>query len=459
MKRWHLAIRKLGKGTGKYAWKRRKKVQEEMQNAQKAIPVWIMPIYRVYETIPPEFGIFDIVIIDEASQSNILALPAIMRGKKIVVVGDPEQISPESAGVSEQEVERLIRTSLKDIPNGDYFDLKTSLYHLAEICFGAKGTIMLREHFRCVPEIIQFCNNLCYHGKILPLRNPPSTQRIEPPLMSVYVEGGYREGRLGVNKLEAEKICQMLQELIKDPRYAEKTFGVVSLTGKDQAKYITNKVTEFISVEDLDRIKFRAGDAYDFQGDERDIILLSMVVGANDEKRLTALTHERYRQRFNVAVSRAKDQLILFHSVRLGRDLRNPEDLRYKLLEYVQNYSKRVLWEEKVEDLFESPFEEAVYEWLTERGYRVIPQVKVGNYRIDLVVEGESNRLAIECDGDRYHGPDKWWDDRIRQRQLERRGWVFWRVWASAFYKDPDAAMSPVIQKLEEMGIKPLSGG
>lgn len=456
LKRWHLAIRKLGKGTGKYAWKRRKKVQEEMQNAQKAIPVWIMRIDRVYETIPPEFGIFDMVIIDEASQSNILALPAIMRGKKIVIVGDPEQISPESIGISEQEVERLIKTFLKDIPNGDYFDLKTSLYHLAEICFGAKGTIMLREHFRCVPEIIQFCNDLCYQGKILPLRNPPSTQRIEPPLMSVYVEGGYREGRLDVNKPEAEKICQMLQELTKDPRYAGKTFGVISLTGKDQAKYITNKISEFVSVEELDRIKFRAGDSYDFQGDERDIILLSMVVGANDGKRLTALTHERYRQRFNVAVSRAKDQLILFHSVKLGRDLRNPDDLRYRLMEYVQNYSKRVLEKEKVKDLFESPFEEAVYDWLTKRGYKVIPQVKVGNYRIDLVVEGEKNRLAIECDGDRYHGPDKWWDDRIRQRQLERRGWVFWRVWASAFYKDPDAAMNPVIQRLEEMGIKPM---
>ena len=80
----------------------------------------------------------------------------------------------------------------------------------------------------------------------------------------------------------------------------------------------------------------------------------------------------------------------------------------------------------------------------------------MGEYRIDLVVEGRNDRLAVECDSDRYHTPDKWWEDRIRQRQLERAGWKFWRVWGSAFYKDPDSAMESIIPVLEELDIHPI---
>ena len=112
---------------------------------------------------------------------------------------------------------------------------------------------------------------------------------------------------------------------------------------------------------------------------------------------------------------------------------------------------------EQVRAKFESPFEEAIYDWLTFRGYRVTPQVKVGNYRIDLVVEGINSRLAVECDGDRWHPIDQWSSDRLRQRQIERAGWKFWRVWGSAFYGDPDAAMRNILPLLEELDIKPRS--
>ncbi|MBZ4666319.1 MAG: putative helicase [Mahella sp.] len=285
------------------------------------------------------------------------------------------------------------------------------------------------------------------------MRNVLPGKRLEPVLADVYVSGGYREDTQDINKPEADAICERLCDMVHDPRYKGKTFGVISLTGNAQAKYIWDKINDYLTPEEQEACSLRMGDAYAFQGDERDVMILSMVVGANDAKRLVALTKDQYRQRFNVAVSRARDQLILFHSVEL-EDLRET-DLRYELLSYVQNGIWSQQSADRARDLLESPFEEAVYDWLTARNYKVTPQVKVGNYRIDMVVEGEYNHLAVECDGDRWHTPDRWWQDRLRQRQMERTGWVFWRVWGSEFYQDPDAAMSTIIPLLDRLGIKP----
>ena len=98
-----------------------------------------------------------------------------------------------------------------------------------------------------------------------------------------------------------------------------------------------------------------------------------------------------------------------------------------------------------------------MYTELTSRGYRVIPQVKTGAYRIDMVVEGTGDvRLAIECDGDEYHGPDRWQSDMNRQRILERAGWLFWRCFASTWTLRKDEVLFELCGKLNAMGIEPL---
>jgi very-short-patch-repair endonuclease len=104
----------------------------------------------------------------------------------------------------------------------------------------------------------------------------------------------------------------------------------------------------------------------------------------------------------------------------------------------------------------ESDFERAVFRRLCAPGYRVTPQVGALGYHIDLVVEGaDGRRLAVECDGDRWHGPERWADDMRRQRVLERVGWRFWRVWASSFTLDPDGCMADLFATLDGMGIGP----
>jgi very-short-patch-repair endonuclease len=112
---------------------------------------------------------------------------------------------------------------------------------------------------------------------------------------------------------------------------------------------------------------------------------------------------------------------------------------------------------ESLRDKCESDFEREVYDILVQRGYRVVPQLKVAEYRIDMVVEGHNDaRLAIECDGDRYHGADKWEDDMHRQRVLERVGWQFWRCFASTFVRNRKDVIEDLIFTLAQRGIEPI---
>jgi very-short-patch-repair endonuclease len=198
------------------------------------------------------------------------------------------------------------------------------------------------------------------------------------------------------------------------------------------------------------------GDSATFQGTERDIVYLSMVA---DPINRTALTMSRYEQRFNVAMSRARDQVVLVRSVK--REHLNPNDLKARLIAHFENPMPLEIGNAaEGMDACESEFERQVMERLLARGYRVRSQVGALGYRIDLVVEGADGRrrLAIECDGDRFHGPAQWHEDMRRQRVLERVGWRFWRCFASSFYREPDATMADLFDTLTRLGIEPLAG-
>ncbi|WP_029332457.1 AAA domain-containing protein [Exiguobacterium oxidotolerans] len=448
---WATLIRKVGKGTGKHASRYRKEAAKQMMQAQDAIPVWIMPVNRVLESFKAASDLFDVIIFDESSQSTMDAISLLSRARKAIIVGDDRQISPTSFD-NRDNVEEKRKTYFGDDPTMTLFDGTSSLYSLASVKFSTK--VGLREHFRCVPEIIGFSNAHVYEGTIVPLRLPQRAERLNPAVKSHFVSDGYVDERTTdkINLPEARAIVAELKQMMQDPLYAERTFGVVSLLGNAQANQIERIATAEIGIETLMQHHVRFGDAYTFQGDERDVMLLSMVVAPN--KRFMAMTKETDSQRFNVAASRARDQMILFHSVSLN-DIGNSNCMRYKLLGYCQNPLGDQASLESIKHRFDSPFEEAVYRRLVARGYLVTPQVQVNGYRIDLVVEGEHNRLAVECDGERWHGPDAYEADMFRQKVLERAGWNFWRVRGRHFYQDADRAMESLWTTLEEMEIKP----
>ena len=186
-------------------------------------------------------------------------------------------------------------------------------------------------------------------------------------------------------------------------------------------------------------------------------MFLSMVIAPND--RGAVLSRDTFAQRFNVAASRARDRMYLVRSMEIDQ-LSAKDILRRGLISHFNHpFAQDEEAAANLRSLCESPFERELYDELIGRGFQVIPQVKVGNYRIDMVIQGsDDERLAIECDGDRYHGADKWADDMQRQRILERVGWVFWRCFASKFVRQKDAVIADLLNTLRERGIEPSSG-
>lgn len=471
---WTKAVRRIGKGTGRYASMHRRAAREHMEQCRSAIPAWIMPIYRVAETIRPGTETFDVVIVDEASQSGPEALFLYYLGKKIVVVGDDKQISPDAVGITREDVELLRQRHIRDLPHSDSLGVDNSFFDQAEIRYG--GRIRLREHFRCMPEIIQFSNNLCYRSEpLVPLR-PYGTARLTPVVVTRHVPDGYQHGQSPrvVNRPEAEAIADQIRMCCQNNDYDGKTLGVISLLGEDQARLIEQLLLDRIGPEEMERRLLVCGDAYAFQGDERDVMFLSLVSAPTEGRRIGTLTGQRDERRFNVAASRARDQLWLFHTATLN-DL-SPLCLRYRLLQYCQNPHVQVTTLEghnlteieaiartadrdrvKPPSPFESWFEVDVFLKIAERRYRVIPQLEVARYRIDLVVEGMQGRVAVECDGDNWHGAQRHEEDMARQRILERCGWTFWRVRGSAFYRDHHAALEGLWNTLETLRIHPSS--
>jgi very-short-patch-repair endonuclease len=207
------------------------------------------------------------------------------------------------------------------------------------------------------------------------------------------------------------------------------------------------------------------GDAADFQGDERDVVFLSLV-DAPDEAGPLSLRNEgpraMFKKRYNVAASRARDQLWVVHSLDHLTHLK-PDDIRRRLIEHAHDPKA---WERSLESKLkkaDSIFEQKVIRLLTDAGYETVPQFPVGAYRIDIVVTGGGKRLAVECDGEQFHGPEKLHEDLERQAILERLGWRFARIRGNIFFRDPERAMKPVFQRLEELEItkdrQPDEGG
>jgi len=413
-----------------------------------------MPHWRVSESLPAEPCSFDLVVLDEASQSDVWAVPSLIRGKQVLIVGDDKQVSPTAIGVKEADIKQLKSQYLHDLPHGHLMLPGTSIYDLAKVLF-AQDSVMLREHFRCVQAIIQFSNNHFYSKEIRPLRVPKASERLVPPLIDVYVKGGTRVGKQKVNPHEAKAIVQEIRQIVEQKEFAHRTIGVVSLLGSEQAKVIRKRLITEIGEDRILKHGIQCGDAMTFQGNERDIIFISMIATAEI---LQAQTSRVFEQRYNVAASRARDRMYLFRSFQ--KDELTETDLRLRLLEHFYNpLQDKAPPSDSLRQLCETDFEREIFDALKARGYRVLPKVRVGGYRIPLIVEGQSDqRLAIACDGDLDQTLDKWNKAMAYQRVMERMGWTFWRCWASSFIMDKTSCLNELFTTLQNHGILPDKG-
>ncbi|MGA3526451.1 AAA domain-containing protein [Melissospora conviva] len=447
---WTTALRKIGKGTGKNAAHWQAQAQQAMTAAVDAVPVWVMSVDRAIEQFTGGAG-FDVVIVDEASQADLFSLPILSLAERAVVVGDDQQIGPQLSFVG--SVHNLINSHLVDVPSAQHFDPESSLYDHA--VRRSPERILLTEHFRSVPAIIEFSSRAYYDGKIEPLRTDRPTG-IGDPVIAVHIPQGIRQDLPGygsVNVPEADALVEKVKAIVADREYEGRSIGVVSLLSTSgQALYLLTRLREEIGEEEMERRRLRVGDPYTFQGDERDIVLVSMVADPHQGP-VAAFTKRDHHRRINVAASRARDQLWVFHSVQPA-DLKE-DDARRMLLTYCQNTRTTEEAYDDLERRCDSDFEREVLRRILQRGYRPLPQYPIGGYRIDFVLPApDGRRLAVECDGDVYHGPDRWESDMRRQAVLERVGnCVFVRIRGSLFSRDPDAALEPLWQRIDELRV------
>ncbi|MFC4003755.1 AAA domain-containing protein [Prauserella oleivorans] len=452
----------IGKGTGKFTERFREAAREAMSVAQDAVPAWVMPIQQVLDTVPARQNAFDVIIVDEASQADLTSSFLLWLAPRVIVVGDDKQCTPpDTLAGALQPVFESLDAELHDVPGylRTEFTPKSSMFSLLRSRFGP--LVRLREHFRCMPEIIQWCSTEFYQDQpLVPVRQFGADRL--PPLRAHYIEGSFVEGKNStlVNPVEADAIADSIVGCLDDTAYENKTFGVVVLQGHRQIDQIKDALHKRgFGPDQWEERRLRIGTAADFQGDERHVVWLSMVVAP--EQNFSALTRASFQRSFNVAVSRAQDQLHLFHSV--TRDRLNPGDLRLSLLEHMT--MDRLPLDPVLADVrpdvrhpqFDSLFEQRVYLDLVSRGYHVTPQVESNGRRIDLVVTGDGAKLAVECDGDHWHeSAEQLAQDVYREQELKRCGWKFWRVRESAYYLDKERALASLWTVLETLKIRPI---
>lgn len=459
--RTHMAS--YGKGKGRHAGRFRAAARDAMSIAQGAVPAWVMPIPQVAEMVQAKRDAFDVVIVDEASQAGMDALFLMWLAPRVIVVGDDKQCAPAITGKGRlQAIQDKLAAHLPDMPSRlrELYTPHTNLYQLLSTFF--PKVIRLEEHFRCVPEIINWSSSTFYDNKLLPLRQYGG-ERLDP-LRTHYVEDAVAKGRESRihNPMEAEAVVDCLARLVEDPVYRDKTVGVIVLQGFGQTRLLESLIEQRLPATVRERHRIRVGNAASFQGDERHIILLSMVVTNPPRVQGGAKSDQ---QAYNVAASRAQDQMWLFYSV--PPDRLKPHDLRLNLLTYMENPPAAL---EAADDIgpvlpdvrrapFDSLFEQQVYVRIKERGYHVVPQFPAGSKRIDLVVVGARGRLAVECDGDPFHRAtrEQIESDQRRDRELQRVGWQFWRIRDSDFRFDPDTALDGLWEELDRQGIRPAS--
>ena len=453
LKGWKQTVQKIGKGTGKNTNIHKKNAKEKMLLCQKVVPAWIMPLNKVFDTLNPVENKFDIVIIDEASQSDISSLILLYMAKKIIIVGDDKQVSPSDVGVNIDKINMFRRKYIKGkVINDDLYGIRASLYSIVSTTF---QPISLREHFRSVPEIIGYSNRTSYDNQILPLRD--SNSSILKPAIIDYKVNGRRDEKSKINRVEAETIVSLIEACLAMKEYKNSTFGVISLLGDEQAELIQDLIVKRIPATEIENHKILCGNSASFQGDERDIMFISLVDSSEENKSLRLVgegVEGAIRKRYNVAISRAKDQLWIVHSI--DKNSLKEGDLRKELFEYIDSLKENAFDKTAIENITASDFENEVARHLLEKNYTIKQKWRVGSYDIDMVAIYDDKKIAIECDGKTLnHTEEEVIANLEEQEILERCGWKFIRVRASEYFRNPEKAIKDLIIQLDDKGVYP----
>ncbi|WP_328298041.1 DUF3320 domain-containing protein [Streptomyces sp. NBC_00435] len=418
--------------------------------AQAVKPCFMMSPLSVSQFLPADYR-FDVVIFDEASQVRPGdAVNCVYRGRSLIVAGDEKQLPPTS----------FFDSSIGD-EGGDYDeDVPDSFESLLDACkAGAMRALPLRWHYRSRHEdLITFSNRSFYRNSMVTF---PGAREHGPDVGVAFVEaaGTYDRGGRRDNRIEAEVVAQRVLHHF-DTRPGQ-SLGVVALSQAQAAAIEESVQRARLARPDLDdRFTENRLDGFfvknleSVQGDERDVMIMSIGYGPDEHGKLTQTfgpmnNKDGGWRRLNVAVTRARHRMEVVASFHGGQlkdsDNRSIQDLK-RYLQYAEHGPCVLAQDHGTADAEpDSPFEESVLAVLRGWGHDVRPQVGVAGYRIDLGLRHPAApgayALGIECDGAMYHSSRAARDrDRLRQEVLEGLGWTLYRIWGTDWYRNrPEA--------------------
>ncbi len=418
---------------------------------QHLCPCMLMSPMSVAQYLDLGADKFDLVVFDEASQMPTSeAVGAIARGKSLIVVGDPKQMPPTSFFTS---------TSV-DEDEAAIDDMESIL----EDCRTLEiPSLQLNWHYRSRHEsLIAFSNNEYYDGQLITF---PSIDDQQARVRYIAVDGYYDKGGRRSNKAEAEAIVNEIERRLKDSELRKKSIGVIAFSVVQQS------LIEDLLLERLEgnrALSEAASDMYEpifvknlenVQGDERDVILFSIGYGPNKEGKVSMnfgpLNNEGGERRLNVAVSRARHEMLVFSTLQASQvDLRRSrargvEGLKH-FLEYAQTQSLATVPGNQGQHN-DSQLAQVIAQQLRKRGYVVTTGVGRSHFKVDMAVslasEPETYRLGLLLDGEAYRDTLTTRDREIVQPSvLGSLGWRVMRVWSMDWFNNPQR----VLDRIEE---------
>lgn len=417
-------------------------------------PCMLMSPLSIAQYLPAEQALFDVVIFDEASQITTWdAVGAIARARQTIIVGDPRQLPPTNFfGRNEDQAD----------------DVEEHERDLESILDEAKAAGLpvhdLRWHYRSRNESLIAFSNAYYYGNRLITFPAPTVGDNAVRLM--YVDGVYDRGKSRTNRIEAQRLAddavRRMKGWLRLSEVERPTLGVITFNVQQQALILdlldearrADPALEWFFAED--RIEPTiVKNLENVQGDERDVVLFSITFSRDAAGKRAmdfgALNRDGGERRLNVAVTRARQELIVYSGFRADDiDPSRARGLGVGHLKAFLDFAQRgpialpAQAEGSVGSL-ESPFEEAVAEQLARLGWQIVPQVGISGFRIDIGVRHPDRVGAylagVECDGATYHGSATARDrDKVREQVLRGLGWSILRVWSTDWWFDPDGA-------------------
>lgn len=364
----------------------------DFEHVLKAIPFWFCSVGNLNRILPFKKEMFDLVVIDEASQCNMsICLPALQRAKRAVIVGDPKQLRHVSF-VSYDLQERLAKAHSINIAEiSDNFRGNSVLDYAQSALDVSQQSSQLDEHFRSHPQIINFSNKEFYDNSLKIMTERPTNQKRSIDVVTVK---GKRLNK-GVNKIEAESLINKLKKIIDEqsdlPEKEVHTLGVLAFFSA-QAGHIEKLVFDQLSLNDIRRHNIRVGNPFSFQGEERDHMLISCSV---DKKTPGgSYTYLNRDDVFNVAITRARDYQTLFVSCK--KEELNLGSKLSSYLKYVDEYQKLST---QNNSLGYDSFQNEICNWLDKRGVDTYKNYLVAGISIDIMAVYHGHAIAIDLIG------------------------------------------------------------